>query len=327
MRHYADMHCDTISRIDHDPNIGNLQENQCHIDLKSLKKGGCDIQFFACFIDAEAEACDLGDELWESAWKSANRRIDVYEREIRNNEAMIGQARCAADIDANMRNRKISALLTIEEGGIIHGDLKRLQKLYDRGVRLITLTWNYENCLGFPNSTDVERMQLGLKPFGFEAIEEMQRLGMIVDVSHLSDGGFWDVAAVSERKGIPFVASHSCARALKKHPRNLTDEMLKAVGQAGGVTGVNFCDQFLNDSGWSDIDSIVRHIVYMVNLAGSESVGFGTDFDGIDSRLEIDKADKMPLLIDALKKAGLSAAVIDKICCQNVLRVIREVIK
>ncbi len=327
MRPYADMHCDTISKIAYIPGNGGLFENKGHIDLKSLNKGGCAVQFFACFIDAEVHREHSENELWDRCWQSVNGLIDVYEREIEINENFIRKVQCAADIDNNMKYEKISAVLAIEEGGIINEDMERLWALYKRGVRLITLTWNYENCIGFPNSTNAECMRRGLKPFGVEIIEEMQRLGMIVDVSHLSDGGFWDVASVSEKRGIPFAVSHSCARALKNHPRNLTDSMLRVVGQTGSVVGVNFCDQFLNDTGYSDIDSIVRHIIYMVNTAGSESVGFGTDFDGIDSRLEIDKADKMPLLIDALGKAGLSAAVIDKICYQNVLRVIREVIK
>ena len=117
-----------------------------------------------------------------------------------------------ADLEENRKKGKLSAFLTLEEGGVIHGDLDRVKGLYDMGIRLITLTWNYENCIGYPNSRDLKDMGKGLKPFGFSVIDEMNRLGMIVDVSHLSEGGFWDVVSHSKT---PPVASHSNARALR----------------------------------------------------------------------------------------------------------------
>ena len=120
----------------------------------------------------------------------------------------------------------------MEEGGVLNEKQERLEELYRLGIRLITLTWNYENCLGYPNSRDGEVMNRGLKAFGLEIVERMNALGMLVDVSHLSDGGFWDCIRVSRA---PIIASHSNARALCGVPRNLTDDMLRALAEKGGA--------------------------------------------------------------------------------------------
>lgn len=144
------------------------------------------------------------------------------------------------ELIANRDNGKMSAVLTVEEGGILNGKMEYLDELYHQGIRLITLTWNYENCIGFPNSREPELMNRGLKPFGMEVVRHMNELGMIIDVSHLSDGGFWDVAAHSTK---PFLASHSNARTLCKHPRNLTDEMIKALAEKGGVRIYNMKEE------------------------------------------------------------------------------------
>jgi membrane dipeptidase len=190
------------------------------------------------------------------------------------------------------------------------------------GVRLISLTWNGENCFGFPNSADPALMALGLKPFGIEAVREMNRLGVIVDVSHLSDGGFWDIRKHGAK---PFVASHSNARALSPHPRNLTDDMIRALADAGGVAGVNYCPAFLSrdvTSGVSTVDLVVQHIGHLIKTGGEDCVSLGGDWDGITGDIELRGPEKMGILFDALADAGHPGRVIEKIAWGNALRVI-----
>ena len=202
--------------------------------------------------------------------------------------------------------------------------MENLQKLYDAGVRAIALTWNYSNCFGFPNSTDPEIMKKGLTDFGISAIEEMNRLGIMVDVSHLSDGGFYDVVQLSKK---PFIASHSNCRELTSHPRNLTDGMIRLLAAKGGIMGLNLYSEFVTPDGAkpeSRIEYLVAHVLHMFHVGGEDCIGIGTDFDGIDGQLDIDKPIEMELLFDALHKKGLTERQMDKFAYGNALRVIKE---
>lgn len=242
--------------------------------------------------------------------------------EVENFREEIAFAGNYTEIMKNRDDGKISAMLTLEEGGVVEHDLSRVEELYGEGIRLITLLSNYENCIGYPNSRDAAVMQSGLKPFGFEMVEKMNELGMLVDVSHLSDGGFWDVIGHSKT---PVIASHSNARALCNHPRNLTDDMIRALAEKGGVAGVNFYPAFIQENEIAKAEDIVRHIRHMVNVGGSDVAAIGTDFDGFSGgELEIRKTGQMELLYETLRKDGFSCSQIEKIWSGNALRVIRE---
>ena len=214
-------------------------------------------------------------------------------------------------------------MLTVEDAACVDGKLERLRTMYERGVRMIALTWNYENCIGFPNSADPVLHAKGLKDFGFEMLDEMGRFGMVVDVSHLSEGGFWDVARENKK---PFIASHSCARALCDHSRNLTDEQLRALGDGGGVCGVNFYSRFLRpDADYTSNEDILRHMEYIANRAGIEAVALGSDFDGIDCTLEMQDYGGLAHLGELIadRFGGDNA---EKIFYRNTLRVFTDVI-
>ena len=214
-------------------------------------------------------------------------------------------------------------MLTLEDAVCLEGDISRLYKLYDRGVRMIALTWNHENSLAFPNSPEPELHAKGMKDFGFEVVDAMNSLGMVVDVSHLSEGGFYDVARASRK---PFVASHSCARALCGHSRNLTDAQLRTLGELGCVCGINFYSAFLSPgSDFSRSEDILRHIEYVANKAGIETVALGSDFDGIDCGLEMEDYSGMAHLAELIAdRFGGDDA--DRILGKNALRVFEEVI-
>ena len=168
------------------------------------------------------------------------------------------------------------AIMSVEGGSAAAGSLERIRSMYSDGVRLMTLTWNAENEL----ASGVKAPRIGgLKDFGRQAVELMNELKMAVDVSHLSDEGFWDVAEVSK---IPFVASHSCSRALCPHPRNLTDEMFREIVKQGGIVGINFARCFLEKDSNADITDILRHTEHFLSLGGEKAVCMGSDFDGTD---------------------------------------------
>ena len=255
--------------------------------------------------------------------------IDVYNRAMAENADIIGPVLNYEDIEKNRAAGKLSGMLTIEEGAVLKGNPYVVRSLYQLGVRMLTLTWNFENEIGYPNTIvkakdyDPSR-RYGLKPEGIEIVREMNRVGMIVDVSHLGDDGFWDVVKYCDG---PFVASHSNARAVCNHTRNMTDDMIRALADKGGVMGLNFCGDFLNPNGKSRAEDMVRHAKHIINVGGSDILGLGTDYDGIDGDLELDHCDKMPLLAQEMERQGFSTQQIEKIFHGNVLRLYREVLK
>ena len=259
--------------------------------------------------------------------------IDKYYLELDKNKNYILPAYSYNDIIKNNDNNKMSALLTIEEGGVTLSSLKNLRNLYRLGVRMITLTWNFENGIGHPNfilregkpDFKTPNTEQGLTEFGFEMVKEMNKLGIIIDVSHLSDKGFYDVINTSTS---PIVASHSNARSVCNHVRNLTDDMILALKKNGGVMGINYCADFISEENkHSSIEDIIKHINHIVKVGGIDIVGLGSDFDGIDPDIELKDASFLNLLEDALVKEGYSNEDIEKIMYKNVLRVFENVLK
>ena len=329
------MHCDTLSEIWR----GNAQSLECNglcVDLERLKKAGAKTQIFACFVNAAGS----GSDVWERAWKNV---LGMTELARSSEGEQLHFIREAGEVEGGnpinpvcppvpeQEFSGIKGILTVEEGGVLNGKMERLDELYRRGIRLITLTWNYENCIGSPNSLDPQVMERGLKPFGIQMVERMNELGMIIDVSHLSDGGFWDCIRCSRT---PIVASHSNARSLCSHPRNLTDEMLRALGNKGGVAGVNFYSAFLREkdgtgeSVRAGLEDIVRHMRRMMDQAGEDAVALGTDFDGFETEALPEKirgVQDMDLLWEAMKRSGITSRQIDKIAYGNVSRIMKEV--
>lgn len=316
-----DMHCDTVMQLFHRKGRENLKDNQFGISIPRMRKAGTLAQFFACFTCVE-EYKDQGG--FDACYDRVLEMIALFEKQMNLFQEDIAQARTYEKIMENRKQEKISAVLTVEEGGVLNGEMERLDFLYQKGVRLITLMWNYENCLGYPNSRDQNVMQKGLTSFGADVVRRMGELGMIVDVSHASDGSFYDV--LGNARG-PVVASHSNCRALCSHPRNLTDEMIRDLANAGGVAGLNFYGAFLGTKDASLLEEMTAHVQHMVRVGGSDFPAIGTDFDGFDGmkHLDIPDASHMEKLWDALKKSGLSERQLDKIWSENVLRIFRSI--
>ncbi len=311
-----DLHCDTIFRLFYDEREVGLRDNELHVDLKKLRKADSLAQFFALFIDYQSVL-----EEGRDPFKESMEMLDRFYREVKENNDQIELARSFKDLLKREQEDKIAAFLTIEEGGVIGNKLSNLRNFYRLGVRLITLTWNYANSIGYPNCKEEYRNK-GLTFFGKEVVREMNRLGMIIDVSHLSDAGFYDVAEVSID---PFIASHSNARVVKNHSRNLTDEMIKILAESGGVMGINFAAYFLGDGKESKIADIVRHIKHIKKVGGVDVIAIGSDLDGIECELEIGNIGEIDRLVNALQKEGFSLDQIEKIFYKNAKRVIRAV--
>lgn len=308
-----DLHCDTAFLMSIAKEPIELRNNNLCVDLERMKQAGSMAQFFASFIHMK-----YFDGDFDKAYEAALAMMRRTKAEMAKNSDMISLATNYDELMKNHKNGLMSGILTVEEGGIIHGKMERLEELHREGVRLITLTWNFENCFGYPNGAEG-----GLKPFGIEAVERMNDLGMIVDVSHLSDGGFWDVMEYSKK---PAIASHSNARRECGHRRNLTDEMIRALAEKGGISGLNFYPAFLSDEGKANVDDIVRHMLHMYHVGGEEFVAIGTDFDGFEGAVDgLEHMGKMPEFYEALRKRKFTDSQIEKFCYKNALRVIKEV--
>ena len=316
MGHIVDLHCDTIMEC--------MLKNQGlagrpgHINLEKLAKAGSMAQCFTLFTISNdmQDECNYHGEVYDIY----NKMYETFAREMELNKDVIRQARSAEEILKNNAEGKLSAILTIEDCIFVEGKMERIEEMAKRGVKMASLTWNYENSIGYPNNKNAELHKLGLKPFGIEAVEAMNDLGIIVDVAHLSEGGFWDVMKYSKK---PICASHSCARALCDHPRNLTDEQLAAMGNSGSVVGVNFYSAFLEKDNltYSSDEAILKHMVYIANKAGIETLALGSDFDGIDCDLEMKDYSGFPVLLEKMQK-HFTDDQIDLITHKNFLRIL-----
>lgn len=308
-----DLHCDTISLLMEANRQTGLRRNDLSVDLNKLQAGQALAQFFALYVDKEKHA---------DPFEYCLLMLDRFYQELAQNADDICFAGNSKDLHEAIRQKKIAAFLTVEEGGVLKGKIEYLRIMHRLGVRLMTLTWNYPNEIGFPNCQEAY-CKCGLTDFGQEVVHEMNRLGMIIDVSHLSDQGFYDVARLSAK---PFAASHSNARNVTEHRRNLTDDMIKILADKGGIMGLNFANHFLGTSPISQIADMVRHLNHIRSVGGTEVLAMGTDFDGIEPKLEIPTTGEIGLLADALYKAHWPEEDIEKLFYKNAMRFIQDVL-
>ena len=293
----CDAHCDTLSHLV----SGGTLENAT-VTPERLAAGGVSLQVFALFA-------------------TYGRGIEPYEKARRMLSAagefpvpVLTGALPAALPDAPM------GVFSIEGGEILQGSLERFAE-FDAAarVRMIALTWNFENEIGYPAKNGPEG---GLKPFGLSLVREMNRKGVLCDVSHLNEAGFWDVI---EHSTLPPVASHSNARALCEHTRNLTEAQIRAVIEKKGYIGVNFYSAFLANGRAATLEDVYRHVDAILQLGGEDVVGFGSDFDGIDAWPEglANPADFPALLNFLAARGGYAPEVLEKIAGGNLFRVLK----
>lgn len=312
----CDCHCDTLTEL-YNKNA-SLYENEQHFDIKRQIALGGGLQFCAIYVPTEVFR-------YQGGLRYTLCLLDKYNQEIKKlheNGIDVLQVRTAEDA-GNVLKHKAATLLAIEEGGAIDGSLEALRCLYELGVRAMTLTWSNRNDIA--DGINEEATGSGLTLFGKQVVAEMNRLGMLVDVSHISTAGFWSVIETSTK---PIIATHSNAKSLCPHPRNLNDEQIKALAQNGGLAGITFAGQFLEED-WSNacIESVYKHIDYMLNLIGNDDhIGFGSDFDGISHPpYNIQGVQDYKPLIEYLSKY-YSDETITKITHQNVINLLQKVL-
>lgn len=299
-----DTHCDTAVRcynnFQKDGVKTPLYDNPFHISLKKAEDMEQYIQLFAIWDDdaMEEEAC-------------FQFFLDVYQnflRELICNKDRIGFCQTGAELT----RKKNTAILSVENGKLLGGKLDRLDYLYQCGVRLMTLVWNGSNCIG--NGVLAEDTS-GLTDFGRVVLRRMSELHMTVDVSHLNDAGFYDVAKHADA---PFIASHSNSRSVCAHPRNLTDAQIKIICGNGGLIGLNFGDQFISQGTTGDAyGQLMQHVHHILELGGEDCLCFGADFDGTDVPDALNGLSKMQDLYYFMKNSDLGLSLTDKIFYHN----------
>lgn len=346
-----DSHCDTPIRLLEGADLSNSKSGG-HVDFIRMAKGGVDASFFVLYTSNKMEA----DAATRRALQMTARIYDAIEANKKN----VDLAFCTDDIIKLKKQGKRAILIGMENGLPIQKDLSLLRIFYDLGVRYMTLTHAGNNDICDSCATK-EKKWHGLSPFGIEVVKEMNRLGMLIDVSHISDEAFYDVLKYSQA---PVVATHSCCRAICDHPRNLSDEMIKDLSAKGGVIQINFYPPFLNSDYahkfWPLCDAyeeslekykadpakyknefkfaedemfalkrpsykeIVDHIDHVIKLVGPKHVGLGSDFDGIETTPEgLEGIDMFPLITKELVERGYSEEAIKGILGGNFLRILQ----
>lgn len=315
---YIDFHADSIMKVLE--NKGDFKSGNFSCNLNSLIDKKIFAQFYAIYLPEEDYFKKVG--LYPiSDFSYIDKCLKIMNDEI-NSLDKIKVSFSYEDFLKNLENNVTSVFYTIENGRVLDGKIENLDLLYEKGIRLITLTHNFENSLGYSHF----ELDRHLKEFGRIVAEAMMKKHMIVDVSHLSDAGFYDVCEISKKSRVPFMASHSNARSVTNVSRNMTDDMIKNLSNSGGIMGLNFCSYFLTetDKDFSRVSDMVRHLKHINNIAGEDVMAIGTDFDGIGGILEIDSPYKMDLLWDALSKNGFKESTIEKIFYRNAKRFLKD---
>lgn len=305
-----DAHCDTLQRI-YDFG-GNITDNEYHMDLNRLDLYEGYIQIFAAFIDKKNDALP--------PFQRCNRLIDRYFREINGAKDRVCHCLNANDIHSALGIGRIAALLSIEGGEALEGDIENLSYFYDRGVRGMTLTWNYSNeiCDGIGGTQDN-----GLTYFGKCVVSKMNELGMLIDVSHISEQGFWDVMDITKS---PVAATHSNVKRLCPNPRNLSDDQICAIIKKGGCIGINLYSQFIVE-GKCSLQDVLAHIEHILALGGENNIGLGCDFDGMSQLPEgISGVQDIYKLFDEMQKFGYDDSLIRKIASGNFLSLCEKIL-
>ncbi|MDG6997190.1 MAG: dipeptidase [Nitrososphaerota archaeon] len=282
------------------------------VDIPRMKEGGVDCQVFAIWSDP-ARTYD--------PMRRALELLECLTTEIEQNRSTIGLATSYGDIESLQKQGKIAALISLEGAEPLAGKMAMLRIFYRLGVRLLGLTWSFRNELGFGSR---ESTSYGLTDLGFNVVKEANSLGVLLDVSHLNKQGFYDLAGVTSK---PFIASHSNARAVYDHRRNLDDQQIKMIADHGGAIGVVFVPMFLSD-GQATLDTVCKHIMHMTKLVGSEYVGLGSDFPRRNGTpIGLEDFSKLPSLTRKLLELGLSQNDVENILGNSMLRVFKEVLK
>ncbi|MGO4573094.1 dipeptidase [Microvirga sp. 2TAF3] len=317
-------------------------DNIGHLDWPRMKEGGFAGGFFAVYVPSEGGSLDIDDlmtkpqydiPLPEPLTLAPSQQVTVHMAALllrieRASKGEVKVCRTAADIRECLKTGSLAAILHIEGAEGIDPDLYMLDVLYGSGLRSIGPVWSRSNIFGhgvpfrYPSSPDTGP---GLTERGRELIKACNRLKIMIDLSHLNEKGFWDVAKMSDA---PLVATHSNVHAISPHSRNLTDKQLAAIRESGGMVGVNFATSFIRPDGQrsedTSLDEMIRHMDHLIEHVGVDGVGFGSDFDGATIPAEIGDARGLPRLVEAMRKHGYDEVTLRKLCYENWVNVLER---
>lgn len=310
----CDAHCDLVDRLMRGKSELGIRSSMGHVDIPRMRKGGVDAQVFAC--------CTYGSKQPKSI---VEQKLSLLHSQFRKYSSHIELALKLSDISKAEQAGKLSGIFAIEGGDAIENDLDNLRMFHKLGVRIMTIAWKSND---WADASQQKMKHNGLTEFGKDVIREMNRLGIIIDTSHSADKTVEDILQITND---PIIASHSNAKALCNHPRNLTDHLIEVVASSGGVICVNFYPPFVRkyracDPPRPSFTKVVDHIEHIIKIGGIDSVGIGSDFDGIDKVVEgLEDSTKMPNITAELLKRGYLEEEITKIMGGNFLRVFGQV--
>lgn len=309
-----DLHCDTIQKAK-DEKL-ELNSKQLDFNLKDVQKYLPYIQCLATFVNPKYNEKDNG-------FKRAISIIDNFYMQYKLNKEKIYIIKNKEDFNVENFKEKLGVILTIENGSAISSKIENVAKLYNKGIRMMGITWNNDNELGCGAKT---LNDIGLTNLGIEYVKKLEEKNILIDISHSSVKSFYDTI---KNTTVPIIASHSCAKKVCNHIRNLDDSQIKEIANRKGVIGICFCKTFLTENEKASVNDIVRHIDYIVDLVGIDYVAIGTDFDGVEEehKLEDIRGIKdIEVLVQELIRCGYKDDEIEKITSQNFLRVAKQII-
>ncbi|MDR1159887.1 MAG: membrane dipeptidase [Syntrophomonadaceae bacterium] len=304
----VDLHCDILYKLAEDG--GSLMSNQYQFDIDRAKKAGLNLQFLALFTNVEAEA----------GGKAIERQMDIFFQAVENNPKLKLIKRYQ-DIVENIRQDSFSCLLHLENGAVLQESTEELQRLYNKGLRSLGLTWNYRN--GLADGVNEENDQ-GITKAGRNMIKAMSEMDMVLDLAHISEKSFFQALDLYTK---PVLVTHANAYGIYPHKRNLKDQQLKKLAEHEGVIGVTLVADFIADfnNKLVDIDKLMDHFVYIADMIGTEYIALGSDFDGADNMVMagVEQYEGWePLFL----RRGFSKRELDMITQNNALRILREII-
>lgn len=306
-----DAHCDTISRCWRE--YEGLDRNTGMISLERTASFGAYCQFFALWTADGYTGYPTGGDSVERAYFALLR---CFRDQMARNADKIVQCRTAQDVECAHRQGRAAAFLTVEGAELLGCNPARLEEAAGEGVVAINLTWNHANAL---SGSSAEQPERGLSPLGRQFVGKMEELHILVDVSHLSEAGFWDVAELARR---PFIASHSNAKSVQDHTRNLTDGQINAIIKNQGVIGLNFYEDFVG--GQRDLDALRAHLDHILDLGGVANVALGGDWDGCDTIAALPSIDRLVDFYDYLLCHGYNETVVRDLFYNNLMRVVSQ---
>lgn len=310
---YADLHCDSLTEACIKGE--SLSEFSGQASVTKLLKSGCAVQCFAIFTEGKNAPADF------------ERFAAFYDTQIAADPRLL-PVQCHKDLLAAVEKGALGALLTVENMGFLKGCVSKIADLKALGVKMASLVWNNANEFAKPNlifnggvPDFAARESAGLTPLGKTAVEALNDAKIIIDVSHLSDGGVKDVLEISSR---PVVASHSNAYSVCPVCRNLTDAQLKAIADKGGVVGINYCYDFIGEG--DVFENLYRHYCRMAEVGGEDLPSLGSDFDGIPAYPQLSDCTKVEALLEYFSRRGVKQAALEKLAYKNFFRVFKEVV-